>query len=173
MTNSSLVSKFGAITLLTFIAGCSGNVEVDQANQQNESASSSQSSETPSESAETAGDTAENAVSSGASQANAPLIPESFPKDVYTAEAPTDAQFSEAGGKTTLTLLYAGRDKEDFFVKSFQAGMAEQAWTEVTSSKLPLGTITNFAKDGRKCTISIGQVPDQDLLRVAIMLSKK
>lgn len=172
MTNISLASKFAVITLLATVTGCSSDAEVEQASQQNESASSSQSGETQVGMETNAEASGSNLEASGNAEPKVTLIPGDFPKDVYIAENPTDAQFSESGGKVNLTLLFAGSDA-DALVKSFQEGMAEQGWTEVTSSKLPLGTITNFSKDDRKCTISIGPVPDKDLLKVAIMLSSK
>ena len=93
-------------------------------------------------------------------------IPDDFPKDIYIAEGATDAK--ETGGTGNLILEYPESDI-DAFIKSYREGMVEKGWTQLASSKLPIGTITNFSKDDRKCTISISP-PKDNVIKVAIVL---
>ena len=72
--------------------------------------------------------------------------------------------------KDNLILEYAASDDHNTFVKNYLDSMTKQGWTQVTSSELPIGTMTNFSKDQRKCTISISP-PKNDLVKVAIVLS--
>lgn len=96
-------------------------------------------------------------------------IPDDFPSDIYVADGQTTAELRDIGGKKNLILDYPASD-EDEFIKGYQDGMAEKGWAVVASSKLPIGTLTNFSKDDRKCTVSIGQ-PEDGVIKVAIILS--
>lgn len=96
-------------------------------------------------------------------------IPDDFPSDIYVVDGAKVIEFKEIGGKKNLILDYPASDSDDF-VESYQNGMSEQGWTVVASSKLPIGTITNFSKDDRKCTISVAP-PKDEVIKVAIVLT--
>ncbi|MEM8733934.1 MAG: hypothetical protein AAGG44_06925 [Planctomycetota bacterium] len=92
----------------------------------------------------------------------------SIPKDIYIAEEYLSSQMAEIAGKQNVILEYEVDDIESF-IESFHDGMKEQGWVLVTSSKLPIGTLANFSKDDRKCTVSISPPKDQ-IVKVAILL---
>ena len=98
-------------------------------------------------------------------------IPDDFPNDIHIADGAKSAEFVQAGGKDNLVLMYAESDEQQF-IKSYLDAMVSQGWTQVTSSKLPIGTITNFKKDDRKVTVSISP-PKDKMIKVALVLSKK
>lgn len=96
-------------------------------------------------------------------------IPDGFPADIFVADGSTVLEKNDNGGKKSLVLEYAASDIEEF-IKNYQDGMSQRGWTQVASSKHPIGTITNFSKDDRKCTISISP-PKAELIKVSILLS--
>ena len=93
-------------------------------------------------------------------------IPKSFPNDVFVADDPVTVHYNKKGESKNLILDYAAND-HDAFVEQCQDSMTGSGWKTVTSSELALGTITNFSKDARKCTITIGR-PKDGLIKVAI-----
>lgn len=98
-------------------------------------------------------------------------MPGSESEDTFIAEGLTSSELSEVGGKQNLILQYPESDIASF-VEAYHKGMKEQGWTLVTSSELPIGTIANFSKDDRKCTVSVAPPKDQ-IIKVAIMLPQK
>ena len=95
-------------------------------------------------------------------------LPEGIPEDIHIADGATSSQLNEAGGKQSLILEYPAGDAAPF-IKDYHEAMKSNGWTLVTSSELPIGTIANFTKDDRKCTISISP-PKEEIIKVAIML---
>ena len=83
-------------------------------------------------------------------------------------ENPVSAQSSDRNGKISLILDYDTTDVKAVVEKS-QTEMAALGWKQIVSSDLPAGTVTNYSKDDRKCTVSIG--PNDGQVKVAIMLS--
>ena len=104
--------------------------------------------------------------SSANKQETGPSIPDDFPKDVHVAAGATATSFEGSDGAGNLILEYP-ESEIDVFIKSYLEGMVQLGWNQVTSSQLPIGTITNFSKDDRKCTISISP-PKEKVIKVAI-----
>ena len=152
-----------SLTILTMalLTGCSGTAET-----QSGTASSANVDSNPSD---TAADSEDNAVANGDDETAAVSIPEDFPADIHIAEGAQSAEFLEIGGKENLILEYPASDD---FVKNYLDGMAQQGWNQVASSELPIGTITNFSKDERKCTVSISP-PKDNRIKVSIALTAK
>lgn len=94
-----------------------------------------------------------------------------IPEDIYVARKHMSSRMTQIGGKQNLTLEYDVSDIESF-IEAFHNGMKEQGWTLVTSSALPIGTIANFSKSDRKCTVSIAPPRDR-IVKVAIMLPQE
>lgn len=162
MNDSCLTSMRVATLAMAMFVGCAGNTETapDSDPQVDNSESQVDRSEPESVVSETPAASAED-------EGTAKLIPDSFPEDIFVAEGREVIDFKEMGGKMNLILNYPATDIDEF-IKSFQDGMAAQGWTVVASSKLPIGTLTNFSKDDRKCTISIGE-PKDNVIKVAVI----
>ena len=109
----------------------------------------------------------ENQTSSASSEESF----DAFPDDIFIAQSHSSAQLSETNGMQNLHLKYPASDIASF-VEIFHDGMKEKGWTLVTSSELPIGTIANFSKDDRKCTISVAPPKDQ-IIKVAIVIPNK
>ena len=139
-----------SLLALVMFVGCSGNTEPK-----------------PASGSKTNGSNSSSPTSNAKEKTNA-SVPDGFPNDVYIADGAKVVDFKKSGGKDNLILEYPESDIDEF-VTSYLDGMTEKGWTQVTSSKLPIGTITNFSKDDRKCTISISP-PKDKVIKVAIML---
>ena len=111
-----------------------------------------------------------NTQESSSDKSTKASIPDDFPEDIFVADGATKTNYAESGGAQNLILEYP-ESEIDAFIKSYQEGMIKQGWTEVTSSKVPIGTITNFSNGDRKCTISISP-PKEKIIKVAIVLRK-
>ena len=133
---------------------------------------SNASSDSTSDIASDSNGSSDNDDSSESSASNDKVsIPDDFPKDIHVAEGAKSAEFVQAGGKGNLVLMYSATDEEQF-VKTYLEAMVAEGWTQVTSSKLPIGTLTNFKKDDRKVTISISP-PKEEMIKVAIIVDNK
>ena len=146
---------------MAILVGCSGTTDSDPSSSTSETSASADSPAAQPSSSEPGDD-----VQTPAAEDKSAL--DSVPEDLYIAENHSSAQVNEIGGKQNLVLEYAAGDAESF-VETFHNGMKEKGWTLLTSSELPIGTIANFSKDDRKCTISIAPPKDQ-IIKVSIVL---
>lgn len=165
MNASYLTSMCATLLAMAMFAGCTGDTETTpspESTPANSQPVTPEASE-PEEATET-----EKAKDNNEETSNS--IPDDFPDDIYVADGSKTSEFKESGGKNNLILEYPASDIDEF-VAGYQKGMTEQGWTQVTSSKLPIGTITNYSKDDRKCTISISP-PKDEVIKVAIVLPK-
>ena len=94
-----------------------------------------------------------------------------LPEDVFVAKSHVSSQLTETSRHRNVHLKYSAGDIENP-VSTFHAGMKDNGWTLVTSSELPIGTIANFSKDDRRCTVSVAPPKDQ-LVQVAIVIPKQ
>ena len=157
-----------SLVVLLILSGCTGEVKTpgDLAVDASESEVSVANSSTV-----VAGEDARPSGAPTDALQSAKSVPEDFPKDVVVVAGSQVTSFMEAGNKMTLMLRYPEGDVEEL-VKRYQVGMADQGWKQVASSALGIGTVTNYSKDDRKCTISIGKQGDGQL-KVAVMLSSE
>lgn len=151
MSMQNLKSSRAAILGIVLFVGCVGNTETTPS-------SESQSTDTSSET--------RDATESKDQASN--TLPVEFPTDIFVANDPKVTAFKEIGGKKNLLLEFLANDGDDF-VKNYQDGMSHHGWKLVSSSKHPIGTISNYSKDDRKCTISISP-PEENSIKVAIVL---
>ena len=149
---------------MAIFVGCAGSTDPDPSSSTGETGASVDPPAAQPSSSESGDE-----VDTPATEDNGAL--DSVPEDLYIAENHSSAQVNEIGGKQNLVLEYAAGDTESF-VESFHNGMKEKGWTLLTSSELPIGTIANFSKDDRKCTISIAPPKDQ-IIKVAIVLPQE
>ena len=150
--NSCYLASISATTLVVvLLIGCTGNKEITQ-------------NSVP---ATKNGSTSKGHVASDENGKTNNSIPDDFPSDIHIVDAAKSTELKKSGGKDNLVLTYPERDHDEL-VKSYLEGMSQLGWAQVTSSKLPIGTITNFTKEDRKCTISIG-LPEDKMIVVAII----
>lgn len=148
---------------MAIIVGCAGSTDPDPSPSTGEAGASVDSPAQPSSSE--SGDEVDTPATEDKSASD------SVPEDLYIAENHSSAQVNEIGGKQNLVLEYPAGDTESF-VETFHNRMKEKGWTLLTSSELPIGTIANFSKDDRKCTVSIAPPKDQ-IIKVAIVLPQE
>ena len=151
MKSCYLTSICVTILSTVILVGCSGNSETAQV------------SVPQSKNVSTSGDQ----VADDATKKSSDSIPDSFPSYIYVADGWSSTDFKKSGGKDNLILQYPEGGNEDL-VKNYLDGMSQKGWAQETSSELPIGTITNFSKDSRKCTISISP-PKDKTITVAII----
>lgn len=108
---------------------------------------------------------ADSGTESGASDIFA-----SVPDDIYVAEGHSSVDMVESGGRKNLVLEYPVSEIAAF-IEAYHEGMKASGWELVTSSELPIGTLANFSKEDRKCTVSIAP-PKEEIIKVAIVMSE-